>query len=410
MNVRVPVRASLRSPRSRPTRILVAAATLLLAAVAACSAPAGGSGGAVSDSDADAAAATKVSEERMITAYAGTDRALPSSSPPIVKDMNIWIIACGMAAEGCSAGANGAVEAGQAIGWKMTIVDGKFSVQTWNAGIRQAIAAKADGILIDNIGCAPIKGALQEAKAAGIKIYAWYALDCNDQDPNEPPLFDAEVNFGPDYANYKELCIKYGRTMADYIISKTQGRAKVIEFAHSELRNVFYINQGFEAAMAECKTCEIVARQEMTLADLGTTLQGKAATMLSRYPQANAVMTPYDSAVALGIGQAIAASGRGGQLIVGGGEGFAENVALVRKGISQTFYSGFPSVRVGWAAVDGMNRLLSGLPQADSGIGYQTADKDRNLPATDVAYDGNVQDGKPAVDYRANYLRIWGVS
>ncbi|MEH3067007.1 MAG: hypothetical protein PGN15_02785 [Aeromicrobium erythreum] len=118
----------------------------------------------------------------------------------------------------------------------------------------------------------------------------------------------------------------------------------------------------------------------------------------------------YDSAISLGIGAAVMASGRNDDLVVTGGEGFGPNVGLVRDDKGQDFYAGSPSTWTGWAAVDGLNRLFNGADQVDAGIGFQGADRDHNLPAKNESYDGNVVDGKPRQDYRANYLKIWGVA
>ena len=66
---------------------------------------------------------------------------------------------------------------------------------------------------------------------------------------------------------------------------------------------------------------------------------------------------------------------------------------------------------MGWAAVDGVNRMLQGEPQVDSGIGLQTLDGDGPLPKKTTYYDGNIDaDGNPKQDYVAHYKKIWGVS
>ncbi|MEH3067006.1 MAG: substrate-binding domain-containing protein [Aeromicrobium erythreum] len=271
------------SPSSRSRLVAAAVIPFVVAmGLAGCADPSASSG--ASGSASDAAAAKKAADADLEKSWAGTDRALPTSSPAVAKDKNVWIISCGQTAEGCAAGARGATEAGKKLGWKMTLVDGKFNVQTWNSGIRQAVADQADAVMLDIVDCGPVKGALAEAKKAGVKIYAWYSFDCDDGDSGAEPMFDAQVTYGGDYPTFVDWLYGYGGSMAEYIISETDGKAKVIQFTHEELRVVHYIEKGFEKRMKECDSCEVLAKQDITLADLGTTLQQKTATLLSRYP------------------------------------------------------------------------------------------------------------------------------
>jgi ribose transport system substrate-binding protein len=96
---------------------------------------------------------------------------------------------------------------------------------------------------------------------------------------------------------------------------------------------------------------------------------------------------------------------------VPGGEGLSPNIGLVRENKGQDSIIGSPANWLGWAAIDGVNRLLNGQPQVDQGIGLQTLDGDGPLPKETTYYDGNIDvDGNPKQDYEANFKKIWGVS
>src|SRR5580658_279464 len=86
-------------------------------------------------------------------AYKGTDRALPASAPKPQPGKVVWIISPGQIGESASIPTNAAKEAGEAVGWKMTLFDGQLDPSRFVAGVRQAIAAKADGIILDAIDC-----------------------------------------------------------------------------------------------------------------------------------------------------------------------------------------------------------------------------------------------------------------
>jgi ribose transport system substrate-binding protein len=134
-------------------RVAVLAACALLAALAlGCgssdSSSTSGSTGASSPGAKPADDAVAQANKALTVDYAGTDRALPQSGPKAVPGKTVWVLSCTQAGAGCALPAAGAMEAGKAIGWNMKLVDGKYDPATYNALIRQATAAKVDGIVL----------------------------------------------------------------------------------------------------------------------------------------------------------------------------------------------------------------------------------------------------------------------
>jgi len=288
----------------------------------------------------------------------------------------------------------------------MKLVDGKYDPATYNALIRQATAAKVDGIVLVVVDCALVQGPLKAAKAAGIKIYGLYSLDCDDKySGSGKPLFDGAIQYadGTAYAQYMEN--DYSKAIADYVIAKTDGKAKVVEFKMTDTAVVHHINDGFEAEMAKCSTCKVWTKIFTAGDFLGNKLQGFTTAMLTKHPDANVVMAPYDASILLGIGPAVQqADAQGRKLMLTGGEGLPPNIKLIKSGL-QTSATGAPSRWVGWAAIDGLNRMFAGDPQVDPGIGHQTIDGTHNVPTGPGGYDGNAK----SAGYDTNYKRIWGV-
>jgi ribose transport system substrate-binding protein len=336
------------------------------------------------------------------TAYKGTDREPPKQAAKPQPGKKVWIISPGQIGESASIPTKAAQEAGEAVGWKMTLYDSKLDVANFSLGIRQAIAARADGIILHSIDCPLVKQALQEAKKAKVKILAYYSLDCDDPSVKGEPLYDGSVNFGSQFGDYAALTRAWGAAKADWVIAKTKGHAKVISFKEDELLVVKYIREGFEQELAKCKTCEIVKTVDFTLADLGPKLQQKAQGALLQHPEANAIHVPYDSAVLLGISSALMESGRNDQIELIGGEGFPSNIQLIRDNKGQDAANAFPAKWTGYAAVDSLNSLFHGEKPQDSGIGYKLIDREHNLPPAGQGYE-------PDVDYKAAYKKAWGV-
>ena len=395
-------------PRGHRAGLVLVSASML--ALAACGGSADGEGGSSETSSAvvdEAKAAVAKYRE-------GTDRALPTSAPKPEAGKNVWLISCTQAGEGCATPAAGAKEAAAVIGWDLTIVDGKGRPDVFANGVRSAVADKADGIILDVIDCVAAKSALQGAKKAGIKIFAFYAFDCNDPilKSKDQPLFDAQLSFGDDmsYVDYFEK--KQARSVADYVIAKTGGKAKIIEFTEDDILVAQHLNKGFEDRIKECTGCEIVKKVPFNLDDFVTgKLGGKADAALTQNPDANVLYSPYDSALTVGIAQAVAASGRNDDILVTGNEGLSPNIGFVRNNKGQDFIAGVPSRWAGWAAIDSMNRLLQDKPQVDQGMGFQTIDAEGPFPKQTTFYDGNIdKNGMPKQDYVANFKKIWDAS
>jgi ribose transport system substrate-binding protein len=140
-------------------------------------------------------------EQAVAADYKGEFTAPPTSAPPHKKGVNLWIISCGQASEGCSAPVANAKEAAQALGWKATVFDGNFGIgDAYNAGIRQAIADHAQAIITVGVNCNQAKAGYQAAKAAGILLVGAESYDCTDPAVNDgPALFSATTLFTAKY-------------------------------------------------------------------------------------------------------------------------------------------------------------------------------------------------------------------
>jgi ribose transport system substrate-binding protein len=329
---------------------------------------------------------------------AGTEGAPPSDGPVAQTDKSVWVISCGEAVPSCVGPTAGAMEAGDAIGWDMTLFDGQLDPTRYGEGIRQAIAAGADGVIIAAIDCRVAEAPLREANAAGITVVAFYSIDCPD------PTFDAEVQFngydGLD-TSYATVVADWGASKARYLIDALDGDVKVISFREDDLQAVTSIYEGFERELATCATCEIVETIEFTFPDLlsPTGLRDQTTAALQAHPEANAVHSLYDGMSLLGLSQAVLESGRNDEVLMIGGEGFAPNLDLIRGNLGQDAAMAFPANWTGWDSVDTMNRLFAGEPNANSGNGWRIIDADLNMPA-----EGGYE---PDVDYRSAYTAIW---
>lgn len=401
-----------RPQRSRVA--LVSLAALALAVTSACGSSAGSSStsattGSSSSAGGDAAASLKFAEEQLASLYQGTYVAPEGEAitPPTGK--KVWAISVGQDALSPVNATQGLVDAGKKLGWEVTVFDGKFDPTLWLAGIRQAIQAKADGIFTYSFDCAPVKAALQEAKAANIPVVLDQGADCGTGAdslafvPGYSDVYDnGVITTGPVAGTDGFIAWNksFGATGAWWLVHATKGEAKVINFVETDIQTTVAIGQGVKDVIARCATCEIVAEVDFTGTELGPQLQQKAAQALLQHPEANAIHANYDTAVTSGIAAAVRASGR--KIFMAGGEGFAPNMDLVRQGIQNTG-SGYAASWEGWAGADALARMMLGkTPVPTSGIGVQAYDIDHNMPPAGQGY-------QTSIDYQAAYLKLWGL-
>jgi ribose transport system substrate-binding protein len=339
--------------------------------------------------------------------YKGEFTAPPTSAPAHKAGVNLWIISCGQASEGCSAPAANAKEAAQALGWKATVFDGNFGIgDAYNAGIRQAIAAHAQAIITIGVDCNQAKSGYQAAKAAGVIVEGNQSYDCNDPEVNDgSPIFSATTLFTPTYPSAADTEIQRGKAKADWIIVHTKGQAQVIDTDFAGLTGGVYENKGFVQEFATCTTCKIVKTITFSPADTSDgTLKQEWASALAQYPNANAGVIISDGIVIQdGLAQAIQSAGRTKTFSLVSGEGYAVNSTLIRNQDGEAAVAPFDSNWAAWGSVDTVLRLLDHQPAVDEGMGVQLVDATHNLPASGQNYSA-------PVNYKADYLKIWGVS
>ena len=286
------------------TRPCLGYSVLTLVLVSACSNGPAAQTNTTGGGDYLAAAKAKVVQN-----YKGTNTMPDTTSRKPTAGKKVVVISAGQASLSASVPSDAAVEAAKAAGWNVTMYDEKLDPTTAPALIRQAIAAGAEGIILDANDCPLAKQALQEAKAKNIKVVPIYAFDCNDPifGAGGEALFSGVINYGDKAKDIDLFTKSYGADQADAVIAATEGKAKVILFNDTEFTVLKYTAQGFTEELAKCGGCSVVATVDFKAADLGPNLQQQAASVLLQHPEANAVKIPYTAAALLGISPAIAA-------------------------------------------------------------------------------------------------------
>ena len=364
--------------RKRRFLAALAAVPIGAASLAAC----GGTSESSSGSGPDTSSLSQEGQDRLEVLYdgGGTSPATDAPEPEAGKD--IWYIASGMSIELIAASAEGFQEAAGSVGWNAKVVDGKFQPSLWLTAIQQAIAARADGIVLYAIDCAAVRNGLEAAKQAGIPVVAVESEDC---DPSlETVLSYADGDFAA--------------------AASASGKGTIIELRETDAAITLYQSEGVAATLKEeCPDCKLVS-VEFTAPEIGPTLQQKVEQAILKNPDAIGMLVPYDDLLVAGVSSAIVSSGRDNQIKVISVGGTTPAFDLMRQNRGLNADLVFDPRWEAYAAVDWMNRLLHGETPtgetAPTGIGHQLVE------ASDVPEEGKV----PAtVDYEAIYKKSWGV-
>ena len=378
----------------------------LLAAIAlaACSSAAGSS---TDSSSAGGAAGTSTTAAldpaaAIEKAYAGVVEQPPSVPVKPAANVLAWVVSCGQQVPTCAGPAAAAVEAAKTAGWDAKLCDGKLNPQGWAACIRQGISARATGIIVIGQDCNSFQAALQEAKAAGIPTIGAGGNDCDVTGGQK--LFSATVQSLAKMSN-EQWWSELGSLQADWIIGKTNGKARVLSLEFTDAIWGGWIQDGFTKELAICTGCTVVSTLKVGNADVAT---GKLPQMfgnaLLKAPTANAIDVPLDGWFFAGLSQAIQSSGRAAQLAVVGAFGEPGNLDLIRKGTGEDATVAFNAGWVGWSGVDNLARILAEQPAQPAGAGLQVIDVDHNMPVTGKAFQY-----EPSVDFEGAFKKDWGV-
>jgi ribose transport system substrate-binding protein len=312
--------------------------------------------------------------------------AWPGPNAPVKAESGktVFVVTCASQGIGCVRAAQGVEQAGKVLGWTVQVIDGRGDPGAWNGAILSAIAAKADGIVLAAVPPMLVGDALQRAKDAGIAVVSVF----NPKPADEGSIF-AYVR--PDHHAQGELA-------ANWVASDSGGDAKILLIEDKQFPELVQRVDGFREALAACAKCEIVESVESTIGTMAQRLPGAVAAALSRHPDADYVVAPFDSN-AFFAGEGVRQAGRSDTIKVTGYEGDPQTIEAIRAG-GQAMTIANPAEWMGWQATDELARAFSGGAAANVPVPFRLIDGE-NVPQT-AGWSGDL-------DYAAQFKTLWGV-
>jgi ribose transport system substrate-binding protein len=328
--------------------------------------------------------------------FEGVVEPAPADGPAAVPGKTIWFSNC-VAFEGCARFGAALMEAAKVLGWTIKVVDNKNDPKTSISIIRQAVAAKADGIIDTLSDCPNIKTGLQAAKQAGIPVITYAGLDCDNPalDGGGESLYAGHVRLGK-AADSLDYYRNQGAADAEFILALAAKQgidAPTIVTALPQGQLFQNARQeGLERKVAElCAECK-VERIKFTTAQIVAKGQQIIKSGILQNPGAEVFYYGNDAFLPLGIQAALQAN-KGKFKIVCCGDGGKLTTENVRAGeIADVVAGNFAPLELwAWDSLDVMNRLLAGetdIP-AEGNVTFYF-DGEHNLPASgpvEVPYD-----------------------
>jgi ribose transport system substrate-binding protein len=366
--------------------VALACAGLLVAGCGSDADKSSGSGSSGGDKTTAADPALKEFQDAATAAEAPvSDFPGPNEGPsPVPKGKKLFIITCSSQGVGCVKLSDGIEEAAKVLGWTTTVIDGKGNPQVWNGAIRTAITSKADAIAIVAVPPALVGDGLKRAKAAGIPVISGF-------NPQSTQDSGVQAFVTPDHT-------AQGKAMADWIISDSGGKAKVVLVREDAFPEIKERQDGVAAELAKCSGCKIVATPQSELASLSNRFPGVITSTLQAHPDAEYIVTPYDAA-SIFAGQAIRTAGKSGQVKITGFEGDPSAIAAIKKG-EQAATIADPTLFMGWQVVNETVRAFANEKPTNILNRWRLFTKDNIGEVKTDVYE-------PEYDYRAKFTALW---
>jgi ribose transport system substrate-binding protein len=269
----------------------------------------------------------------------------------------------------------------------------------WGAGIEQAIARRADVILLSQ-GPDPkvLVPQLQKAKAAGIPVVLSHLYGAGEAPPdNVRDLIGAYTTVDFDRA---------ASLMVDAAFAQTRGDVNPLVITSNEVAP----SKGMAAAI-QARVKELCGSCEATLADVPLTqwaskLGSTTQTALQKDPKINWVLPLYDS-MSTGVISGINSAGKGSKVNVASFNGTPDILRLIQSGGPMKADVGESTNWLGRAALDQSFRLLAGQEPVPDG--------EERTPLRIFTPDNVDEAGTPPVAtkgygdaYVPGYDKLWG--
>lgn len=273
----------------------------------------------------------------------------------------------------------------------VTVIDAKGSVDEANKGFRQAIAQKADAIVVMALPPSLFKAQFEQAQAAGIKV-----ITANSGIPGDVSSGqDAEVSF--DYR-------KVGELIGAWMVADSKGKGKGLVISSDDVPASQPQVQGTVEEVARlCSACDVKVT-DVQIPQWQSSIPTLFQTTINSDPERRYLLPLYDGQALPGLG-AIRTAGAGDKVSVGAFNatpGIVEQLKDPKSGLKLEV--GGHNEWWGYAAADQIFRVLSGAePIENYYVGLRIFDQTN----VDLIQGSDEFAWYESEDYKTKFPSLW---
>lgn len=277
-------------------------------------------------------------------------------------------------------------------GVDLSIVDAKGSVDEANKGFQQAIAEKADAVVLVAFSTKLFAGQIAQAKTAGIKVITAQSGVPGAVDGGQ----DAEVTF--DY-------VKVGQLIGDWVVADSDGKGKALIVTSDDVPASQPQAQATKSEIERlCPDCDVQIK-DVQIAQWETSIPTLFRTTIASDPTRTYILPLYDGQALPGLG-AIRTAGAGSKVSVGAFNatpGIVEQLKDAASGLKLDV--GGQNEWWAYACSDTIFRVLSGTtPVENYNVGlriFDTGNADLISGDDEFTWYGD------EADYTAKFTALW---
>lgn len=284
-------------------------------------------------------------------------------------------------------------EAGEKVGWTVTVIDGQGSPKTWIDGFNQAIALQVDGI-VTTADIASLQQPVKEALSRNIVVMGIHGWAFPG--PNK------ELGI---YNNIQQDPKEIGRAQADWIIAHADGKARVVVTTHCEFQIACTKAHATADRIKECKGCELLEFSNTPINEASQQQPPLVAAWVQKYGTPLYITSVADYTADFQVPALRAGGVEPGQVILVSADGTRSAYERIRAGDQyQMVTVSEPHPEQGYQAIDEFNRAFNGQPPS----GWHQRPY-LVTPQNVDAEGGDKNDFMPSNGFVEHYLKMWGV-
>lgn len=284
-------------------------------------------------------------------------------------------------------------EAGEKVGWEVTIIDGRGSPVTWISGMNQAIALGVDGI-VTTADVASLQEPVKQALDKGIVLVGIHGTAF--------PGPDEELGL---YYNIQQDPRDIGRAQADWIIARSDGTARAVVTTHCEYAIACAKATATKERLEECDGCEVLEFHNSPIVEASQRMPQAITGWVQQYGTPLYVTAVADYTLDFMVPALRSGGIDPGQVILVGADGNRSAYERIRAGDQyQLVTASEPYKMQGYQAIDELNRAFHGMePSGWVQTPYLVT------PENVDAEGGDRNTFIPSNNFEDRYLEIWDV-